>query len=60
MARIIEVQKYQGFSSELKPENPGEGSEYHVIDTGEEFVFFNGMWEQDLRRINAIQKAAVI
>ncbi len=30
-----------------------EGSTIHVIDTGEEKIYHNGMWEDDLRRINA-------
>lgn len=27
-----------------------EGSTIHVVDTGEEYIYHDGMWEQDLRR----------
>ena len=51
--------KFIGESSDEKPENMPEGSELHLIDTGEEYVLHNGMWCQDLRRINAIKMAAL-
>jgi hypothetical protein len=30
-----------------------EGSTIHVIDTGEEYIYHDGTWEQDMRRIYA-------
>lgn len=51
--------KLIGHSSDSKPSDVSEGAELHVIDTGEEFIYHNGMWVQDLRRINAIKMAAL-
>jgi hypothetical protein len=54
------IQRWNGLSSDDKPSvGVREGSTFHAIDTGEEFIFHNNMWEQDLRRINAIKYAAV-
>lgn len=47
--------KYQGLSSDAKPSSPAEGSTFHCVDTGEEYVYYDGTWEPDLRRINALQ-----
>lgn len=48
------IERWNGHSSDEKPTTAPEGSEFHAVDTGEEFIFHNGMWVQDLRRINAI------
>jgi hypothetical protein len=60
---VIRVQEYKkcfiGHSSDAKPTDVNDGAEFHVIDTGEEYVFFDGMWVQDLRKINAIKMAAL-
>lgn len=50
------IQRWNGLSTDEKPSpsDVKEGSTYHAIDTGEEFIFHNGMWEQDLREIRAI------
>ena len=46
-------QRWNGVSSDNKPTSGvGEGSTYHYVDTGEEFIFTNGMWEDDLRNRN--------
>ena len=44
-------------SSDTKP-NSGvpEGSTIHYIDTGEEFIYHNDMWEPDRRLINALKQ----
>lgn len=52
---ITTFQRFQGLSTDTKPTSPPEGSAYHVIDTGEEYVFYNGGWELDLRRIAALR-----
>lgn len=52
---IATIQRFHGLSTDVKPENPPEGSTYHAVDTGEEFVFFDGTWERDLRLITAFQ-----
>lgn len=51
--------RFIGHSSDPKPTDVSEGAELHIVDTGEEFIFHDGMWFQDLRRINAIRLAAV-
>ena len=40
------------YTSEGLPENAevGEGTVLHFIDTGEEYIFHNNMWELDLRK----------
>lgn len=46
---------WNGFSSDLKPTSgTPEGSTFHVVDTGEEYIFHNKMWVRDLRMINAL------
>ena len=50
-------QRWNGLSTDEKPEEAPEGSEFHAVDTGEEFIYHNGMWEQDMRKINAIKMA---
>ena len=53
------IKKWNGVSSDVKPSDAPEGSGFHVIDTGEEYIYHNGMWVQDLRMINAINSAAI-
>ncbi len=45
---VASTQKFQGLSSDIKPDSPPEGSTLHIIDTGEKYVFHDGMWEEDL------------
>jgi len=47
------IKRYNGISSDEKPESPPEGSTLHFIDTGEKFIYHNGMWEDDLSLIYA-------
>ena len=47
------IQRFNGVSSDAKPDSPPEGSTFHNIDTGEMFIFHNDMWEDDLRLIHA-------
>jgi len=51
------IQVWNGAASDAKPDTAPEGSRYHAVDTGEEYIYHNGMWTQDLRRINAIKMA---
>lgn len=53
------AREYTGLSSDELPSNPNEGSTFHVVDTGEEYVFYNGTWEPDMRRIYAMQMAEI-
>ena len=47
------IQRFNMISSDVKPENPPEGSTVHIIDTGEKFIFHDGTWEDDLSLIYA-------
>jgi hypothetical protein len=47
----------QCLSTDERP-SPPDGSTCHIIDTGEEFIRHDGMWEPDLRRIRSLQDAA--
>ena len=51
------IYRWNGISSDEKP-NSGvtEGSTFHYVDTGEEFIYHNGMWEVDLRLRNALKE----
>jgi len=51
------IQTFQGLSTDDKPTSPPEGSTYHAVDTGEQFVFYDGMWELDLRLTTALEIA---
>ena len=46
----VNVQRWNGHSSDEKPASASEGSEFHAVDTGEEFIFHNGMWVEDRRK----------
>lgn len=52
---IATIQCFQGLSTDTKPVSPPEGSTFHVIDTGDLYVFYNDTWEQDLRLIAALR-----
>ena len=52
---ITTIQRFQALSADEWPTSPPEGATLHIIDTGEEYVFFDGTWEQDLRRIAALR-----
>lgn len=54
---VATIQRFQGLSTDAKPTDPPEGSTFHSVDTGEQWVFYNGMWELDLRLIAALQDA---
>jgi hypothetical protein len=55
---IATIKCWHGLSSDAKPSTDvPEGSTFHVVDTGEEYVYYDGTWEQDLRRIWALQNA---
>jgi len=50
--RMIRVIKhFNGLSTDDFPTDQAEGSTYHAIDTGEQWIFTNGMWELDLRMV---------
>jgi len=56
---VTTIQRFQQLSSDEKPSSPPEGSTLHIVDTGEQYIYFDGSWEPDLRLIYAIQEASV-
>ena len=58
MAICLETtkQRWNGLSTDDKPisPEPAEGSEFHAVDTGAQYIFHNGMWEEDLRLVYAL------
>jgi hypothetical protein len=64
VVKIATIQRWAGHSGDLKPgdlpddPNPPEGSGFHAVDTGDEYVYHYGMWEPDLRLARAVQIAA--
>jgi hypothetical protein len=51
------ITRWTGVSSDIKPSSGvPEGSTYHYIDTGEKYIYHNGMWEDDLRSWNDLKE----
>jgi hypothetical protein len=50
------VRHWIGTSDEDKP-TAATGSTLHVVNTGEELIYYNGGWERDRRRIYALRNA---
>ena len=51
------INRFNVVSSDAFPDSGiREGSTIHVIDTGEEFIYHDGTWQQDLRRIFALRE----
>ena len=51
------IYRWNGISSDAKPDSGvTEGSTWHSVDTGEEYIYHNGMWEDDLRLRNALKE----
>jgi len=51
------IHRWIGISSDVKPSSGvTEGSTFMYTDTGEEFVYHNGMWEDDLRGQNVLNE----
>ena len=44
-------------SSDTIP-NAVEGATLHIVDTGEEYVFHDGTWMPDLRRLYALKQVS--
>ena len=52
---VTTTRGYIGLSSDDKPAAAPDGSTFHCVDTGEQYVFYDGTWEADLRLIYALQ-----
>jgi len=51
------IHRWTGVSSDIKPSSGvGEGSTFHYVDTGETFIYHNGMWEEDERDSNVLNE----
>lgn len=51
------IYRWNGLSSDAKPETGvPEGSTFHCVDTGEEYIYHNGMWEIDKRLWSAVKE----
>ncbi len=48
---------YMGLSSDDKPSYSVNGSTFLAVDTGEQWIYFDGMWELDYRMIAAVKMA---
>ena len=54
--KIATIMRWQGLSTDEKPSvDVPEGSTYFCVDTGEEYVYYDGTWEQDIRLIAALR-----
>lgn len=55
MKMVKDTQQYIGLSSDPMPQTDIEGTRVHILDTGEQFVMHDRMWERDLRLITALK-----
>jgi len=54
---VATIHRWDGISSDIKPSSGvPEGSTFHYVDTGEEFIYHNGMWEDDIRNRNVLNE----
>ena len=55
--KIATISRWAGAASDIKPSSGvPEGSTFHCVDTGDEYVYHNGMWVEDLRLKNALKE----
>lgn len=55
---IATIKRWHGLSTDDKPlADVPEGSTFHDVDTGEQWIFYDGTWERDLRMIHALREA---
>ena len=54
---VATIQRFNGLSTDDKPESVPEGSTFHAIDTGEMWIYHQDMWEIDLRLTKALEMA---
>ena len=51
--------EYTGLSSDEKTSNYLNGVKLHTVDTGEHWIFHDGMWGLDLTLIQALKMASL-
>ncbi len=50
------IKRWNGAAADDKPTvNVPEGSTFHCVDTGEHYIYHNGMWSLDLTLIAALR-----
>lgn len=49
--------RFQGLSTDTKPLDVDDGATFHAVDTGEHYIFHDGMWEIDLTLVRALKTA---
>ena len=66
ISKVASTQYYQGLSTEAKPmdviggDTIPPGSVFHSVDTGDEGVYYEGMWTLDLRKAMALKRSLLI
>lgn len=56
ISMVATIKRWQGLSTDDKPlTDVPEGSTFHVIDTGDQYIFHQDMWEVDLRLTAALE-----
>ena len=54
-ALVATINRWQGPDGEhLEITDAPEGSTYHAVDTGAQYIFHNGGWVEDFRQIYAL------
>ena len=51
------IQVFNGLSTDDKPSTAPEGSTFHAVDTGEQWIRHDDMWVLDLRLARALGMA---
>ena len=54
------IQHFQGLSTDEMPDSAPEGSIFHAVDTGDEFVRYEGGWTLDLRKAAALKRSLML
>ena len=52
---VIMADTGEGFPDVSTYKQIGQGTILHFVDTGDEYIFHNGVWERDLRRVRALE-----
>lgn len=52
------IQVFNGLSTDDKPATAPEGSTFHAVDTGEQWVLHDDGWVLDLRMARAVHMSA--
>lgn len=54
---VATIKRFQGLSTDEFPtKDVPTGSTFHCIDTGDQYIYVEEMWEKDLRLVAALEK----